>query len=406
MDLLCLMGLFPKEYEETILKNSIGGVQNAANKFQWGIVKGLDEMENIQFKILNSLYIGSYPKRYRELQIPSFKFCHVKTSEDFNIGFTNLTVIKNMSRYFGIKREIDKWAVSNTGENKAIIAYAMASPFVEILNYVKKKYPYITCCLVVPDLPEYMNASLMEKKIYKILKKLQVYYFKKKLKPVDCYVLLTKYMREWFDWEIKYAVIEGISSRESCDFKKSGDNKKKAIVYAGMIEEKYGVLDLVKAFMQIENPEWTLELFGSGSSLGDIEKLSRQDSRIHIRGMVSNDKVIEEQKEAELLVNPRNDSHKFTKSSFPSKVIEYMISGTTMMGYKLSGMPDEYESFFYKIDEGKNGMKNTLQRVMNLSSEERIVKGEKALQFIIQEKSAKQQCKKMIDLINDSVQVD
>ena len=213
-------------------------------------------------------------------------------------------------------------------------------------------------------------------------------------------------MREWFDWEIKYAVIEGISSRESCDFKKSGDNKKKAIVYAGMIEEKYGVLDLVKAFMQIENPEWTLELFGSGSSLGDIEKLSRQDSRIHIRGMVSNDKVIEEQKEAELLVNPRNDSHKFTKYSFPSKVIEYMSSGTPMMGYKLSGMPDEYESFFYKIDEGKNGMKNTLQRVMNLSSEERIVKGEKALQFIIQEKSAKQQCKKMIDLINDSVQVD
>ena len=42
MNILCLMGLFPEEYEAEILKNSVSGVQNAANKLQWAIVDGLN----------------------------------------------------------------------------------------------------------------------------------------------------------------------------------------------------------------------------------------------------------------------------------------------------------------------------------------------------------------------------
>lgn len=76
MKILCLMGLFPKEYEQTILDNSVVGVQNAANKFQWGIVKGFDAIPEVEIKILNSLYIGSYPKRYKQLKIPTFEFSH------------------------------------------------------------------------------------------------------------------------------------------------------------------------------------------------------------------------------------------------------------------------------------------------------------------------------------------
>ena len=41
-DIVCLTGLFPEEYVDEINKYSLTGVQNAANKLQWGIVKGLD----------------------------------------------------------------------------------------------------------------------------------------------------------------------------------------------------------------------------------------------------------------------------------------------------------------------------------------------------------------------------
>lgn len=400
MDILCLMGLFPKEYEKTILENSIGGVQNAANKFQWGIVNGLDGIEDVHFKILNSLYIGSYPKRYRELKIPSFEFSHSEGAKDINVGFTNLSFFKMYSRYWGIKKEVDKWATNNSNEKKAIIAYAMTSPFVEILNYVKKKYKHIICCLVVPDLPEYMNVSSSEKNLYKIAKSLQIKHFKKKLKLVDCYVFLTEYMKDWFEWDVKYTVVEGISSKTMSDVKKvECSNKRNAILYAGMIEEKYGVLALARAFMSVDNKEWTLELFGRGSSVEKIEELSKKDSRIHLRGMVPNKQVLQEQREAAFLINPRNDKQRFTKYSFPSKIIEYMGSGTPMIAYKLSGMPEEYLEYFIRIKDESDGLKKCIEEAISLSEGERNEIGEKALNFIICEKNAIKQTQKIVEML-------
>lgn len=403
MDILCLMGLFPKEYESTILRNSKGGVQYAANKFQWGIVNGLDGIESVHFKIVNSLYIGSYPKRYKELKIPSFQFSHSNNAKDINVGFTNFTFLKNFSRYTGIKKQVDEWAKEKEENQKILLAYAMTSPFVEILNYVKQKYPDIVCCLVVPDLPEFMNASSMENKFYKNAKKVQIKHFKRILRKVDCYVFLTEFMKEWFDWNVKYTVVEGISSKTRKDLDKPDKirKKRKAILYAGMIEEKYGVADLVKAFMQIHDDEWTLELFGNGSSVNKIKELAKADPRVHLRGMVPNVQVLQEQKEAELLVNPRNDTQSFTKYSFPSKVIEYMGSGTPMIGYKLSGMPDEYKEYFYCVDNTENGLYNTLKMAMELSPTERKEMGYRAQEFVVTKKTAVVQCEKIVKMLDE-----
>ena len=74
-DIVCLTGLFPEEYVDEINKYSLTGVQNAANKLQWGIVKGLDGLgENVT--IFNSIYVGSYPRLYRKIMIPTFHFSH------------------------------------------------------------------------------------------------------------------------------------------------------------------------------------------------------------------------------------------------------------------------------------------------------------------------------------------
>ena len=402
MKILCLMGLFPKNYEQTILNNSVTGVQNAANKFQWGIVNGLDEISDVDFKILNSLYIGSYPKRYKELRIPTFQFSHTTGASDLNVGFTNLSLYKVVSRYYGLRREIDKWIHETNGETQVVLAYAMTSPMVELLNYVKKKYKNVICCLVVPDLPEYMAVSAKKHSLYSAGKKIQIKRFRRLLKPVDCYVVLTKYMAEWFDWDINYTVVEGICSQKKEDYQVN-EKKKKSLLYAGMLEKKYGIIDLAEAFMQIDAPEWSLELFGSGSALPDLNELAQKDPRIHLRGIAPNAQVLAEQKEAEILINPRNDKNNFTKYSFPSKVIEYLSSGTSMVGYKLSGMPDEYTEYFYQIEPHENGMKDCLEYVMHLSSEERKAQGKRAFDFVTNEKGAKKQCEKIVEFLKTCV---
>lgn len=404
MEMLCLMGLFPAEYENTINKNSISGVQNAANKFQQGLVSGFDAIKDVDVSILNSLYIGSFPKRYRELKVPTFDFQHTDGAKDKNVGFTNLSGYKVFSRYWGVKKEIDKWVVNGTQENKVVLAYAMASPFVELLAYIKKKYPKVTCCLVVPDLPEYMNPSISENKIYQFLKSIQVERFKRILMNVDCFVILTEHMKEWFGRKIKYTVVEGIAKiTTDMEITPAVEKRDKSIVYAGMLEEKYGVWDLVESFASIQDEEWKLELYGSGALLPEIQQVAERDPRIIIHGMVPNQEVVAKQRQVSLLVNPRNDKHEFTKYSFPSKIVEYMSSGTPMLGYMLLGIPDEYEPYFYHISEDTDGIKGALERAMRLSNEEREAMGKKAKQFIANEKNAKRQCGKIVEMLRDCV---
>ncbi len=67
MDIIFLTGLFPNEDYAEILKKSKGAVQNAANNLQWELVKGLDENLNSNFSLINSMYIGSFPKRYKSI---------------------------------------------------------------------------------------------------------------------------------------------------------------------------------------------------------------------------------------------------------------------------------------------------------------------------------------------------
>ncbi len=398
MNILCLMGLFPKEYRGTIEKNSKGGIQYAADKLQHAIVEGLDSVDGVNVSIINSLYIGSYPKRYRRMKIPTFKFKHSESCNGINVGFCNLTGIKGVSRYSSIKKVIKKWA--KTEGEKSLLIYALTTPFCNIAQYVKNKFPNIKVCIVVPDLPEYMNPYAMENNcVYRILKKMQIKSIKKCIKKVDAYVLLTDAMKEWFDNKITYTVVEGIASgANSCKYEVV--QKEKNILYAGGIKREYGIIDLANAFAMINNPDWKLVVFGTGDAINELKTIALKCPNIIIRGVVPNQVVIEEQRKATVLVNPRKNQI-FTKYSFPSKILEYMSSGTPMLAYKLDGIPSEYDEYFFHIRDEEDGMKNALETVMNLSDEERNAMGYKAKEFVIEHKNAKKQCEKIVNLLTE-----
>lgn len=155
MEILFLGGLFPKETENEIINNSIGSVQNAANNLQWEFVKGLEENSNKPITILNSLYIGSYPNRYKKMRINTYNFSrNLDKSKATNVGFLNLTGIKRVSRYLSLKPFVKDWIDSKKDSKKVIIAYAMTSTFTQILEYAKKVDNSIATCLIIPDLPD------------------------------------------------------------------------------------------------------------------------------------------------------------------------------------------------------------------------------------------------------------
>ena len=397
-DIVCLTGLFPEEYVDEINKYSLAGVQNAANKLQWGIVKGLDALgENVT--IFNSIYVGSYPRLYRKIMIPTFHFSHGSEKNDINIGFINIAGIKVLSRYYTVKRELDKWASVDSGREKVLLIYAMTTPFAQLAGYIKRKYSSIKVIYIIPDLPMYMNVTkVQESSVYRTRKKIEEFLFHRSLKNVDGYVLLTDGMKEWFTTDINYTVVEGMAIIDNTidvdDIK-----KKKQILYAGGIKREYGVIDLVSAFSQIDDPEWELVIYGDGTDMESVCEYAKKDVRIKIMGSAPNAVVMKHQREAALLINPRKNQE-MAKYSFPSKTLEYMLSGTPMLGYKLAGIPEEYYDNMFVIQDSENGMEEALRKAMDLPETERIKMGEKAKHFVVKEKNPEKQCKKILELID------
>ena len=400
MNILCLMGLFPKEYEKEILNDSLSGMQNAANKLQWAIVDGLSCQDSVRIDVLNSLYIGAYPRKYKKMSIPSFAF-HVK--EDIcgeNVGFLNLPFVKYLSKYQSLKSKIDQWITETDGE-KVILAYALTSPFAELLHYVKTKYPNVKCVLFVPDLPEYMDVN-NKSFIYRVLKKSHASHLKKNIREIDGYVFLTDYMKEWFDRDVRYTVVEGIYggsavSEEDCSA------REKVVLYAGGLCEEYGISELVDSFKRMRLDGWKLELIGDGPLLPKLKQMACEENWLSVRGILPNSEVLKRQRQVSVLVNPRRGGQVFTKYSFPSKTIEYMSSGTPMIGYRLQGIPDEYYQYIYEASLENDGLANCLNKVMKLSEQERTALGIRARSFILQEKNAAKQCTKIIRLIKDII---
>lgn len=402
VDIVFLGGLFPKELEDEIFQKSIGNVQVAANVLQWNIIEGIDKCSSVPVKIINSLYIGAYPLRYKDLFIKTHKFRHSKNSNDLNVGFINMYGVKHILRYLALKPHLKKWARNQT-ENKIILAYALTYTFVRCFKYIKKINPLISTCMIVPDLPEYMNTSNKVSKFYTFLKNIEIRGIKRNIKYIDGYVLLTKYMKEFMNIDKNFVVVEGVSTDIFKDISVSSKNSDiRTILYTGTLNEKYGIMRLLEAFKNISYENYRLIICGDGDSVDKVRHESYNDQRIIFKGQLKRNKALKLQKEATVLINPRQNNEEYTKYSFPSKILEYLSSGTPVISYKLDGIPEEYDDFMYYIDGNKiEDITEKIIEICEKNTEERMLFGEKARKFVLETKNNVKQAEKILKMIRN-----
>ncbi|MFR5442676.1 glycosyltransferase [Alistipes sp.] len=128
--------------------------------------------------------------------------------------------------------------------------------------------------------------------------------------------------------------------------------------------------------------------------------MATKDRRIQYLGSIPHDEILQLQRTASLLVNPRTPEGIYTKYSFPSKTMEYLASGTPTLLYELPGIPKEYYHYCYSLnDQSITALAEKVDEVLSLSIEERTKLGEKAQQFILDTKNATIQCTKILELI-------
>lgn len=392
-----LCGVFAEENTNDILKKSRRPVEFSANIFQEKIIKGFKDID-AEMEVVSAPFVGSYPnaseiKYFNESDFGQCKYKYV--------SFNNIWGVRNFSRAKAIKKSIGDFIDSKDNE-KFIIVYSPHTPFLEAAVYAKEKDPRIKICLLVPDLPQYMNLSSDKSLIYTFAKKYDIKTMYKAMEYVDAYVLLTEQMKELLPIGSKpYFVAEGIL--EECR-KQSFENIEEAknIVYTGKLDVKFGIKELVQAFMQIEDDSLKLVLCGTGDCLKYIKACAKKDTRIIFTGQITPDEAHKWQEKASVLINPRPNNEEYTKYSFPSKIIEYLMTEKAVIAYMLDGMPIEYRKFIYEIKDLNNpidDIKNTIIFAMKSDINEKKQKFEAFYDYASRELKAEKIALKIVNMM-------
>ena len=115
------------------------------------------------------------------------------------------------------------------------------------------------------------------------------------------------------------------------------------------------------------------------------------------------EQIVSKQQEALILVNPRPINQFFTPYSFPSKLIEYLASGTATISTKLPCITDNYYDVLESFENDTvDGLYEGLNRLIQKSENELIKIGYNQQKFVLENLSNTVQAQKVIDMINNN----
>ena len=225
----------------------------------------------------------------------------------------------------------------------------------------------------------------------------------------DGFVLLTRQMNDVVNkGKVPDIVLEGhvdaVLPEVPREERWEARDGKKVILYAGGIHRIFGIETLVNGFIGADLKDSELRIFGDGDYREELERICASHPNIRYMGVRENGEIVYQEQRAALLVNPRPSAPVYTRFSFPSKNMEYMVSGTPVLTTNLPGMPEEYREYVYLIgEETEEGVADALKAVFQRPFSERCDLADAARAFVLKNKNNVLQAERILSFINEEV---
>lgn len=173
-------------------------------------------------------------------------------------------------------------------------------------------------------------------------------------------------------------------------------------VYVGTFLKSKGTDLLLDAFEKMDQDKYQIHFFGYGPLEYEILNRTKACKNIIFRGRLESNLVQETLAEFDLLINPvitDESSHNF---GFPSKLIEYFLSGRPVLTTRFQALPDDYLPFIYMIeDETTVGITKAIEAVSKIPIEEIQMKTSMALDYLEQNQTWDRVANNIIDFLNE-----
>ena len=402
MNIVYVGKLFPQGLVKTVADDSRGKMGMSNHNFEMSILNGLAKQENAHVKCVIAPGVYSFPHNNRRIFTHAEHYEH-NSVDVHSVSFCNLLVLNRIwltiSLLCALVRCIKSFPRGervNVVLNTPAYFYLLAIKIARALSGRKT-----TFTVVIPDIPSMVTAMDRQNRMKHLFVRYMDRASMRMTSQADGLVLLTEAMMDFVGRSLPHIVMEGIVDVETMSAGKRvplSDNK--AILYTGTLRRIFGVMNLVEAFSSIGDDDAELWICGSGDSETAIKEAASRDSRIKFYGLVDSHKALELQRRASILVNPRTSEGRYTRYSFPSKTMEYLLAGRSTVINRLPGIPDEYYNYVYTPrDESVEALAKTLSSVMQTPVQEREARAEAGRRFIMEQKNSRVQVQRILSLI-------
>lgn len=372
-----------------IYKSSSKNPGFAIQKFSRLLAQGF-EKNGVQVEVLSTIPIEDAPN----------KLVNEKNEVENNISFhyipfLNIPIIKHICICIYTFFYVLIWGLKNRKEGYVVFDVLKIS--MSIAGLSASMIARLTTVGLVTDMPGLMVGSNKG-----IFSKFVSFVNRAYLKSFSCYVFLTEQMNGVINKKNRpYIVMEGLVDADiSKELSSIAKSNPRTLLYAGGLHERYGLKMLVDAFVNLKRSDWQLVVYGNGPYEDELRDIAANNTNVIYRGVAPNEEVVKAEYQASLLVNPRPTTEDFTKYSFPSKNMEYMVSGTPLLTTKLPGMPMEYWEYVYLFDdETVEGYQCKLETVFEMSDAELLTKGASAQKFVMNRKNNTIQAGRILQML-------
>jgi glycosyltransferase involved in cell wall biosynthesis len=358
------------------------------HNFAWSLVDALGKA-GLQVRLLSVWPVSNFPRNPRIV----FRSAPFETKGVLGecLGFVNIIGLKHVTRFLQCltrgTRVLRRWRPT------VLLVHGVHSPFLWYAA-IGRRLLGLTVVVILTDPPGVRLPT--DRLAVRLLKWLDIKLVRWALRWSDAVIALTTDLARDFAPGKPALVIDGIGQFDGDAEHVRNDRTQPTVVYAGSLRASYGVDRLVDAVSGLTDPPATLEVYGSGELAGWVSEVAAEQTQIEGPRLLSREDLLRAYRSADLLVQPRPTNQSFVRYSFPSKMIEYMASGTPVLTTRLVSVTEEYTPYVYWIDDDSPaGIRKALRDVLQLPKDERLNKGRRAAKYIRATRSSEAQGKRI-----------
>lgn len=376
----------------------------AGQMYQSELLLGLRSAGLLPSIILSIIPIPAYPKSPR-IWITSDKSRLVGGVRVRFLPFLNITPLKQVTIGLSTVWELLKWGWrSRHASFRAVYSYNLSVPpglFTLIgARCIGARALVSLCDINVPG--ETVPAGLAWRLDYWLHRKL--------IPRFDGHVVASEATASDFLPGRPYVLLEGGIGNELLD--RTGDANRRCdtssecfvVSTAGRLDESNGILTVLRAFAQLEGGQYRLRIAGTGPFEALVREAALADPRIEYLGLISFDDVLKLYSSSHVLVNMRMTKTLNTRYFFPSKMMEYLASGTPVITTSAGHIEKEFGSFVYLLEsETSEALANTIRLVASQDAQHRQEMGQKARTYMRTHKMWQMQTQRVAQYIRQTV---